>query len=189
MNIEELRKFCLSLPNVTEDIKWGHDLCFLINEKMFCVTGADSKPMMVSLKVKDDEFDDLCATPNIISAPYVGRFKWILIQNVDRFSRKEWERYITQSYELIKSKASPKKKRPSGIKNEKINLPAGRQGIKSKGASKGVKKVVKKKTKPSAVKSVKRKVKSVSGKKKMKGKKIVKRKVEKKVKAKKRRRK
>jgi predicted DNA-binding protein (MmcQ/YjbR family) len=38
MNIEQLRKFCLSFPGATEDIKWGADLCFCVGEKMFCVT-------------------------------------------------------------------------------------------------------------------------------------------------------
>ena len=28
MNIETLRDECRKLPAVTEDIKWGHDLCF-----------------------------------------------------------------------------------------------------------------------------------------------------------------
>ena len=42
MNIEQLRKFCLSFPGATEDIKWGADLCFCVGAKMFCVTGADS---------------------------------------------------------------------------------------------------------------------------------------------------
>ena len=30
MTIDDLRTMCRALPNVTEDIKWGHDLCFLI---------------------------------------------------------------------------------------------------------------------------------------------------------------
>ena len=30
MDIETLRTICQDLPHVTEDIKWGDDLCFLI---------------------------------------------------------------------------------------------------------------------------------------------------------------
>jgi predicted DNA-binding protein (MmcQ/YjbR family) len=41
MNIEALRKFCLSLPAVTEDVKWGADLCFSVGGKMFCVTSME----------------------------------------------------------------------------------------------------------------------------------------------------
>lgn len=107
MDVEELRKICTALPKVTEDIKWGNDLCFCIAGKMFCVAGLSS-PMQISLKVKDDEFDELSVSPNIIPAPYVARYKWILITDVNRFSKKEWKHYITQSYELVRDKL-PKK--------------------------------------------------------------------------------
>lgn len=60
--------------------------------------------MMVSLKVTPEEYDVLAGTKNIISAPYVGRYKWILIQHPDRFSDKEWKRMIKQSYDLILKK-------------------------------------------------------------------------------------
>jgi predicted DNA-binding protein (MmcQ/YjbR family) len=100
MNIELLREFCLRLPGTIEDIKWGHDLCFSIGSKMYCVTGL-SGPFTVSLKVKDEEFQELSSRPGISVAPYVGRYKWILISDVSAFTKKEWEHFIRQSYDLI----------------------------------------------------------------------------------------
>ena len=35
MTVENVRKICLALPDVTEDVKWGNDLCFCIAGKMF----------------------------------------------------------------------------------------------------------------------------------------------------------
>lgn len=107
MNIEELRAICKKLPHVTEDVKWGHDLCFCIGEKMFCVAGLDG-PLQISLKVKDEEFEQLSTSQGIIPAPYVARYKWILVQVPGRFSRKQWEHYITQSYNLVKDKLAAK---------------------------------------------------------------------------------
>jgi predicted DNA-binding protein (MmcQ/YjbR family) len=107
MNIEMLRNFCKTLPAVTEDIKWGHDLCFLIAGKMFCVTGLEP-PFTVSFEVKAEEFDELSSSPGIIPAPYMARNKWIQVQDETRFSKKEWEHYVRQSYELKKAKL-PKK--------------------------------------------------------------------------------
>jgi len=107
MNIEQLQAFCKSLPGVTEDIKWGNDLCFMIGNKMFCVTGL-TPPMTVSFKVRDEEFEELIQTNDIISAPYVGRYKWVLVEKAERLTKKEWEHYIKQSYELIKAQL-PKK--------------------------------------------------------------------------------
>ncbi len=107
MDIEQLRAICNKLPHVTEDIKWEHDLCFCIADKMFCVTGFNT-PMKVSLKVKDEEFDELYSTANIIPAPYVARYKWILVTEVNRFTKKEWRHYISQSYQLVKEKLAKK---------------------------------------------------------------------------------
>src|ERR1044071_4318803 len=103
MNIEELRTYCKSLPKVTEDIKWGQDLCFCIGEKMFCVTGLTG-PMQLSFKVKDDEFDELSNREGFIPAPYVARYKWVLLQDPAKLSKKELFGYVKQSYELVKAK-------------------------------------------------------------------------------------
>ena len=107
MNIELLRNFCTTLPFVTEDIKWGNDLCFSIGNKMFCAAPLSS-PFSVSFKVKDGEFDELCNVLGIMPAPYVARYKWVLVTDVKIFSKKDWEHYIKQSYELVKSKLTKK---------------------------------------------------------------------------------
>jgi predicted DNA-binding protein (MmcQ/YjbR family) len=107
MDIETLREICKELPHVTEDVKWGSDLCFLIGEKMFCVTGFE-KPMTVSFKVTDEEFPELSNSPGIIVAPYVGRYKWVLVEDISRLTKKDWVHYVTQSYNLVKAKL-PKK--------------------------------------------------------------------------------
>jgi len=104
MNIESLRALCLSFPDVTEDIKWGADLCFLIGGKMFCVTGLDENPISISLKVKEEEWNEWIARKSIIPAPYLARYKWILIQDVSAVPVKKLEGLIRQSYELVKSK-------------------------------------------------------------------------------------
>ncbi|MGZ3753679.1 MAG: MmcQ/YjbR family DNA-binding protein [Mucilaginibacter sp.] len=111
MNIEVIRDICMQLPNVTEDIKWGDDLCFCIADKMFCVAVL-SPPLKVSLKVADNEFEELSSTPGIIPAPYVARYKWILVEDVNRFTANEWEYYICQSYALVKARL-PKRKQES----------------------------------------------------------------------------
>jgi len=34
MDLEQIRKYCLSLPHATERVQWGNDLLFCIGEKM-----------------------------------------------------------------------------------------------------------------------------------------------------------
>lgn len=103
MNIETLRELCRALPAVTEDVKWGHDLCFSVADKMFCVAALDG-PLTVSFKVKDEEFDELSSKPGFSPAPYVARYKWVLVEDVNKLSRKEWSHYVKQSYELVKAR-------------------------------------------------------------------------------------
>ena len=59
MNIQQLRKFCLALPYVTEDVKWGNDLCFCIGKKMFAVTGIETDNNAVSFKCTPEKFAEL----------------------------------------------------------------------------------------------------------------------------------
>jgi predicted DNA-binding protein (MmcQ/YjbR family) len=103
MNIESLREYCLALPSATEDIKWGHDLCFSIGEKMFCVTGL-VEPWSTSFKVTDENFTQLVAQEGIIPAPYMARHKWVRVDNLDIISDKEFKKLIKESYDLVKSK-------------------------------------------------------------------------------------
>jgi len=107
MNIDTLRELCYSLPHTEEDVKWGHDLCFTVGKKMYCVTGLEGE-FSCSVKVQPEEFEELISRDGIISAPYVGRYKWILIKSVEALDKKEWKYFVTQSYELIKSKLSKK---------------------------------------------------------------------------------
>jgi predicted DNA-binding protein (MmcQ/YjbR family) len=107
MDIETIRDICKALPSVTEDIKWENDLCFLIGGKMFCVAPLDN-PLKVSVKVTADEFDELTNKAGIIPAPYVARYKWILVEDAGAFTATQWKHYITQSYDLVKA-GLPKK--------------------------------------------------------------------------------
>jgi predicted DNA-binding protein (MmcQ/YjbR family) len=107
MNIETIRNICQALPSVTEDIKWGSDLCFMIGGKMFCVISLEI-PLKVSLKVPDEEFPEMLNLPGIVPAPYVARYKWILIEDISVLDDKKWRHYIGQSYQLVRAKLSVK---------------------------------------------------------------------------------
>jgi len=109
MDIDGVRAICKKLPDVTEGIKWGADLCFMVGEKMFCVTSLDG-PLTASFKVTDEEFGAMSVRPGIIPAPYVARYKWVMVENPKALTKKEWEFYITQSYDLVKAKLPKKKK-------------------------------------------------------------------------------
>jgi predicted DNA-binding protein (MmcQ/YjbR family) len=114
MEIEQLRSYCLSLPAATEDIKWGNDLVFSVGTRMFCVCSLEP-PLKCSFKVKDEEFEELCATGNFLPAPYMARAKWVLVSNPASIHNEEWKARIKQSYDLVKNKLTKKEKVNLGI--------------------------------------------------------------------------
>jgi len=114
MNIELLQKYCLSLPSVTEDIKWEHDLVFSIGGKMFCVASLEP-PFTFSFKVPDDEFEELILKEGLKPAPYMARAKWILVEKATIRTTKEWEKSIKISYELVSAKLTKKVKTELGL--------------------------------------------------------------------------
>ena len=47
MDIEGLRRFCLSLPHATEGVQWDNDLLFRVGGKMFAVASLDLTPTLM----------------------------------------------------------------------------------------------------------------------------------------------
>ena len=115
MNIEDLQQLCNSLPAVTEDIKWEHDLCFCIGGKMFCVVGLNQTPTTASFKVLADEFEELSSRIGFKPAPYVARYKWVLAEDITNLSPAQWQHYVTQSYTLVKDKLPAKVRKELNI--------------------------------------------------------------------------
>ncbi|MDF2449012.1 MAG: hypothetical protein K0R26_1516 [Bacteroidota bacterium] len=106
MTIEDLQSICKNLKGVTEDIKWGDHLCFNIGGKMFLVTTPDTVPHSASFKVSDNDFEELIQQPGFIPAPYLARYKWVHVDDINRISKKQWSYYAEESYHLIASKLS-----------------------------------------------------------------------------------
>jgi predicted DNA-binding protein (MmcQ/YjbR family) len=116
MNIEDIQAICKELTAVTEDIKWGDDFVFSVAEKMFCVVGLNQSSVTASFKVTDEEFDEMCSREGFKPAPYVARYKWVLIDDINKMNKKEWKKYLIQSYNLVKEKLPAKTKKQLGLK-------------------------------------------------------------------------
>lgn len=112
MDVEWLRKVCLSFPNTTEQIQWGSDLLFKVHGKMFAVTPLEPAPVCLSFKCSDETFAELTERPNIIPAPYLARAKWVALEKRDAIARAELADLLRTSYELVLAKL-PKKLRES----------------------------------------------------------------------------
>jgi len=103
MNVEELRTYCLALPHATEDIKWGNDLCFCIGDKMFATTSLNpTSGFNCSFKCNPEKYARLIEQEGITSAPYTGRFGWVVVKKKHSLNSDELKELIKESYNAVK---------------------------------------------------------------------------------------
>jgi predicted DNA-binding protein (MmcQ/YjbR family) len=112
MDLDSLRRYCLSFPQATENLQWEDELCFKVAGKIFAMLGLDSAPQRLCFKCAPETFAQLVEQEGIIPAPYVGRYKWVLVQGLGVLRDVELRDLIRQSYEMVaaKSKASTRPK-------------------------------------------------------------------------------
>jgi predicted DNA-binding protein (MmcQ/YjbR family) len=110
MNLDSIRKYCLSFSQATENLQWGEDLCFKVGGKIFAVVSLGKVPQALCFKCAAEEFADLCERDGIQPAPYVGRYKWVLLERLNVLPDSELRDLIRQSYEMVASKTKPRTK-------------------------------------------------------------------------------
>ena len=105
MNADTIRKYCLSFPSATEKLQWEDDLCFKVGGKIFAIIGLDSVPQRMCFKCTPEDFAELCEFEDIRPAPYVGRYKWVMLDRLDALPDHQLKNCIEQSYEMVAAKA------------------------------------------------------------------------------------
>jgi len=105
MDAESVRKFCLSLPHVTEDVQWENDLLFRIGNKMFAVVALDGATgHRMSFKCTPEAFAELTEREGIVPAPYVARYHWVALERFDALPERELKELLRNAYRLILEK-------------------------------------------------------------------------------------
>lgn len=113
MRSDEVREFCLSLPEVTEKLQWEDALCFKIGGKMFAVLGLDNPRL--SFKCTPEVFAELIEQEDIHPSPYLGRHKWVKLDRLDALADDELRGLISQSYEIVHAKQAGARKKRAGL--------------------------------------------------------------------------
>jgi predicted DNA-binding protein (MmcQ/YjbR family) len=117
MTIEEIKQICETLPGTIQDMKWEDHLCFNVGGKMYLVTLPGSVPHTASFKAGDEEFEKLSVRKGFMPAPYLARHKWVHLDDINRLSKRDWEKYIRNSYQLVYDKLPAKIKKEIGVGN------------------------------------------------------------------------
>jgi predicted DNA-binding protein (MmcQ/YjbR family) len=110
MNVDWVRKLCLSFPHAAEQVTWGSDLTFRIAGKIFAVTMLEVHPVWLSFKCSPENFAELTERPGIIPAPYLARAQWVALETKDALPLDELAHLLRESYGLVVAKL-PKKLR------------------------------------------------------------------------------
>ena len=87
-------------------LQWGDDLCFKIRGKIFVIVGLDNPQLC--LKCTPETFAELIEREDIRPAPYVGRYKWVMLDRLDALRGDELRELIRESYEMVAAKAPGK---------------------------------------------------------------------------------
>ena len=115
MHVDEIRAYCLSFPDATESLQWGDDLCFKVGGKIFVMLGLDNPRLC--FKCTPDTFAELIEREDIRPAPYVGRYKWVMLDRLDAIRADELQDFIRQSYEMVAANAPKSKLKPGRQKS------------------------------------------------------------------------
>jgi predicted DNA-binding protein (MmcQ/YjbR family) len=109
MSVDSIRHFCLSFPRAKENLQWGEDLCFKVGGKIFAVLDLGSVPQRLSFKCAPEKFSELVEQEGIVPAPYVGRYRWVLLERLDAVPEMELKDLVRQSFGMVAAKvAKPK---------------------------------------------------------------------------------
>jgi predicted DNA-binding protein (MmcQ/YjbR family) len=116
MDVDSIRAFCLSFSKATEKLQWGDDLCFKVGGKIFAILGLDHPRLC--FKCTPDGFAELVEREDIRPAPYVGRYKWVMLDRLNAVQDDELREFVQQSYGMVSAKV-PKKAPKRGMSKSK----------------------------------------------------------------------
>jgi predicted DNA-binding protein (MmcQ/YjbR family) len=101
MDLEAIRRFCLRLPHVTEQVQWGDHLVFKVGDKMFLVAALEPAKHALSLKVSAEAFEQLQEIDGIFPAPYLARAKWLALREFGLLRDDEMRELIRAAHALV----------------------------------------------------------------------------------------
>lgn len=112
MNIEDLRDYCLTLPEVTEEFPFGEEtLVFKVRGKIFLLCGMDNDPLQFNVKCDPDEALELREQyPAVQPGYHMNKKHWNTVMVNGTLSRSLLHKMIQDSYKLV-VKSLPKKDR------------------------------------------------------------------------------
>ncbi len=111
MNVEIIRSFALSLPDVEETLPFGPDnLVFKVANKMFLLLPLDASPLTFNVKCNPDAAVELREqyTDTVLPGYHMNKKHWNTIVVDGVLSAKQLQQFISDSYQLVKGNKKQK---------------------------------------------------------------------------------
>lgn len=101
--------YCLAFPAVVQEEKWDDDVRFSVGEKLFCMISKTS-PHQISLKCRLEDFHRLISQPGIVPAPYLARYHWVQIKQLDTLPVPQLQALLLNAYDLVVNSLPPEER-------------------------------------------------------------------------------
>lgn len=120
MNIEAVRNYCLSKPEVTEGMPFGDTvLVFKVNEKIFLLTPLDTESFQMNVKCDPELAIELRAQwPCVLPGYHMNKQHWNTVIPDGSLPDKCILEWIDHSYALVHRSTVRKSNKPS-VKTKK----------------------------------------------------------------------
>ena len=118
MTRREFDYYCRAFKGAEHVVQWGGVSVWKIGGKIFAICskwGAGSHAK-ISFKCSDLSYRLLREQPDIISAPYLARAKWVQVENDAAMEDRDLKAYIEAAYLIIAAKLTKAKRKELGLK-------------------------------------------------------------------------
>jgi predicted DNA-binding protein (MmcQ/YjbR family) len=107
VNIDSIRRCCLSFPHAQEQLQWGDSLLFKVAGKMFVILNLEvARETRLAFKCTPEKYAELVEREGIQPTRYnMWKYHWVSLEHLDVLCNDELEDLMRQSCELIAAKA------------------------------------------------------------------------------------
>ncbi len=130
MDVEALRAYLLSLPDVVETMQWGDNLVFWVADKaiggkMFALASlSPDHGAVLSFAAGPERFAELVEREGLFPAPYLARAHWVAVERWATLPSRELKELLAHARELVFAKLPKRTKdvlaMPAGEKKKLI---------------------------------------------------------------------
>ncbi len=109
MDVESVRTFLLSLPDVAETMQWGDNLVFWVGDKkiggkMFALVSLTPDRGVMSFAAGPEGFAELVEREGVFPAPYFARVHWVAVERWSTLPSSELKELLRCARELVYDK-------------------------------------------------------------------------------------